>query len=72
MNDTLITPSEREAAKRVVEAYLSDERKSAEENIADEDVVEGMSELTDEQFYYRYNGYYGHVWFDLYVLSKIN
>jgi hypothetical protein len=72
MNDTFITPSQSEAAKRVVETYLSDERKSAEANIEDEDVVEGMSELSDEEFYTRYNGHYGHVWFDLYVLSKIH
>jgi hypothetical protein len=72
MNDTFITPSQTEAVKRVVENYLSGERKDAEANIDEVDVVWGMSELSDEEFYMRYNGHYGHVWFDLYVLSKIN
>lgn len=71
MNNTLISPSQVEATRRVVSSYMQHERKSAEENIEDEDVVEGMSELSDEEFYNRYNGYYGHIWFDLYQLSKI-
>jgi hypothetical protein len=72
MNDTFITPSQTEAVKRVVGNYLSGERKNAEANIDEVDVVWGMSELSDEEFYMRYKGHYGHVWFDLYVLSKIN
>ena len=71
MNNTLISPSQVEATRRVVSTYMQDERRSAEENIDDKDVVEGMSELSDEEFYNRYEAYYGHIWFDLYRLSKI-
>lgn len=71
MNHTMISPSQVEAAQRVVSIYMQDERKSAEADIRDEDITDNLDELTDEEFYNRYEAHYGHIWFDLYQLSKI-
>lgn len=71
MNNTIITPGEKEALDRVVKTYLEDEKQSAMADIRDEDITDDFDELTDKQFYDRYEAYYGHIWFDLFRLSQL-
>lgn len=73
MNNTLITPSQVEATRRVVECYMGDEKLSAMADIRDEDITDDFDTMTDKEFYDRYNAHYGHIyiWFDLYQLSNI-
>ena len=71
MNNTIITPGDKEALDRVVKTYLADEKQSAMADIRDEDITDDFDELTDKQFYDRYEAHYGHIWFDLFRLSQL-
>lgn len=68
---TLITQSQVEATKKVVETYIHDERTNVEEYLYDEGVDDDLDSMTDEEFYEKYHADYEHIWFDLYLLSQI-
>ena len=55
----------------VVDMYMGDERKSAEEDINEDDIVNNFSMLTDDEFYATYSVKYTHIWFDLYRLNCV-
>jgi hypothetical protein len=71
MNSTIITLAEKDSIHRVVKFFMEEERNSVMSDIRDEDIVDNFDDLTDDEFYNLYEAKYGHIWFDLYNLSKI-
>jgi hypothetical protein len=71
MNSTIITLAQKDSIHRVVKFFMEEERNSVMSDIRDEDIVDNFDDLTDDEFYNLYEAKYGHIWFDLYNLSKI-
>jgi len=71
MNNTIITLAQKDTIDRVVKFFMEEERNSAMSDIRDEDIVDNFDDLTDDEFYNLYEAKYGHIWFDLYTISKI-
>ena len=73
MNDTIISPRQVDALRKLVEYSIADERRSLEEHISDEhEAPDNLDSMSDKELfeYCETNGI-EHIWVEIYHLSKI-